>query len=119
MTDEAPVPGGDVLSGHVVPGPDAPPPAPAWPPAPRRPGLAQAMWRHHGPFIRPFLWLPAVWLNAMAVLAVSPLPARAFLAAGRPPVSPGRSCAGRARARGCTWPCPSPPRQRGSWPPGS
>ncbi len=83
MTDEAPPAGDDMLSGHVVPGPDAP--VPAWSPAPRRPGAVQAMWRHHGPFVRPFLWLPAAWLDAGAAHVVSPLAVQLLLGAG--PVS--------------------------------
>jgi S-DNA-T family DNA segregation ATPase FtsK/SpoIIIE len=38
------------------------------------------MWRHHGPFIAPFLPLPSVWADGAAAWAVSPLPARLVLA---------------------------------------
>jgi DNA segregation ATPase FtsK/SpoIIIE, S-DNA-T family len=78
MMDEAPHAGDDVLTGHIIPGlaePDARP-------APRRPGAAVAMWRHHGVFVKPFLWLPPVWLDAAAVHAVAPLPVKILLAAG-------------------------------------
>jgi S-DNA-T family DNA segregation ATPase FtsK/SpoIIIE len=43
------------------------------------------MWAHHGVFVKPFLWLPAVWLDAAAVHALAPLPVKILLAAG--PVS--------------------------------
>ena len=29
-------------------------------PAPRKPGAIRLMWRHHGPFAAPFLWIPAL-----------------------------------------------------------
>ena len=79
IEDEAPA-GGDELTGYVIPG--APAPSPASRPVPRGPRAAVAMWRHHGPFIRPFLWLPAVWLDAAAVQAVVPLPVKLILGAG-------------------------------------
>jgi S-DNA-T family DNA segregation ATPase FtsK/SpoIIIE len=84
MTDEGPPAGSDVLTGHVIPGLAEPEPEPARP-APRGPSAAGAIWRHHGVFVKPFLWLPAVWLDAAAVHALSPLPAKILLAAG--PVS--------------------------------
>jgi S-DNA-T family DNA segregation ATPase FtsK/SpoIIIE len=81
MTDEAPAAGDDVLTGHIIPGLAEPEPAPARP-VPRRPGAVVAMWRHHGVFVKPFLWLPAVWLDAAAVHALAPLPVKILLAAG-------------------------------------
>ena len=38
------------------------------------------MWRHHGRFVRPFLWIPAIWADALAVWYVVPLGARLLLA---------------------------------------
>jgi S-DNA-T family DNA segregation ATPase FtsK/SpoIIIE len=81
MMDEAPPAGDDVLTGHIIPGLAEPEPAPARP-APRGPGTAAAMWRHHGVFVKPFLWLPPVWLDAAAVHALSPLPVKILLAVG-------------------------------------
>jgi S-DNA-T family DNA segregation ATPase FtsK/SpoIIIE len=81
MTDEVPPGGGDVLTGHVVPG-EFPASFPADRPGPSGPCAAVAMWRHHGVFVRPFLWLPAVWLDAAAVHAVVPWPVKLILGAG-------------------------------------
>src|SRR5450755_2310600 len=81
MMDEAPPAGDDVLTGHIIPGLAEPEPAPARP-APRGRGTAAAMWRHHGVFVKPFLWLPPVWLDAAVVHALSPLPVKILLAVG-------------------------------------
>jgi S-DNA-T family DNA segregation ATPase FtsK/SpoIIIE len=72
---------GDVLTGAVVPGDDETP-APARPAlSPRQPGALRLMWRQHGPFIRPFLWIPGVWLDAEAARHVSPLIVQLLMAA--------------------------------------
>ena len=47
---------GTVVSDSGVP---AEPPRPE--PQPREPGALRLMWRHHGPFIKPFLWIIALW----------------------------------------------------------
>ena len=67
---------GTVVSGSTVPGePARPEPEPE--PQPRKPGAVRLMWRDNGPFIRPFLWLIAIWVDAVAahhaVLAASVL----------------------------------------------
>jgi S-DNA-T family DNA segregation ATPase FtsK/SpoIIIE len=73
--------GDEVLTGHVVPGDSTPEAAPArFTPRPRRPGASRLMWRCHGRFVRPFLWIPAIWVNALAVWYVTPLGARLLLA---------------------------------------
>jgi DNA segregation ATPase FtsK/SpoIIIE, S-DNA-T family len=69
--------GDKVLTGHVVTAEDVPP---ARVTAVARPGALRLLWRHHGPFIRPFLWLPAVWLDAAAVSHATPLAAQLLLA---------------------------------------
>ena len=79
--NHAVMPAGDEITGTVVVDTDdAPPAAPARPHAVPRPGAARLMWRHHGALIRPFGWLPGIWLNAAAVHAVSPLPVQVLLA---------------------------------------
>ena len=81
------LPSGDLepVEGVVVPGSGMPPHEEARPAVPRRKGAVAAMWAHHGPFVRPFLWLPGIWLDAAAAHAVSPLPVQLLLGAG--PVS--------------------------------
>jgi hypothetical protein len=71
------VPAGDLFPGEVRisfparPGPE-----------PRTPGMARLMWRHHGPFIRPFLLIGALWLDAAAAHDTSTLAVRLLLTAG-------------------------------------
>src|ERR1700722_12209768 len=70
--------GDEVLTGHVVTAEDVPPARAAAVSA--RPGALRLLWRHHGPVIRPFLWLPAVWADGAAAWYASPLAARLLLA---------------------------------------
>lgn len=84
--------GDDVLTGHVVTAEDVPPVRAASVAA--RPGAPRLLWRHHGPFIAPFLPLPFIWLDGFAVSHASPLAARILLAAA--PVA----IAARLRLRG-------------------
>ena len=76
--------GDGLVEGKVVTDPGDPFPGevrvtfPARPePEPRKPGAVRLMWRDNGPFIRPFLWLIAIWMDAAAahhaVLAASVL----------------------------------------------
>jgi DNA segregation ATPase FtsK/SpoIIIE, S-DNA-T family len=48
----------------------------------RKPGALRIMWRHYGDFIRPFLWLPAIWLDVDAAWHASPAGAQLVLTAG-------------------------------------
>jgi DNA segregation ATPase FtsK/SpoIIIE, S-DNA-T family len=50
--------------------------------APSKPGALRILWRHYGDFIRPFLWLPAIWVDAAAAWHVAPLGAQLVLTAG-------------------------------------
>ena len=69
------------MQGTVVSGPGMPDeparPEPEPEPQPKKPGALRLMWRLHGSFIRPFLWLIAIWVDAAAahhaVLAASVL----------------------------------------------
>ena len=74
--------GPGVIAGQVVPGDDAPGAAPArfTPKPPPPPGAVLAMWRHHGRYVRPFLWLPAIWANGAVVWYVASPGARWLLA---------------------------------------
>ena len=56
---------GTVVSGSGVPGEPARPESEPEP-QPKKPGAIRLMWRLHGPFIRPFLWLIAIWVDAAA-----------------------------------------------------
>ena len=102
------LPSGDLepVEGVVVPGPACPRMRRRGPPFPAG-GRVAAMWAHHGPFVRPFLWLPGIWLDAAAAHAVSPLAVQVLLAAG--PVA-GIAWAEAPRSPqglpACTWPCP-------------
>ena len=66
------------VDGLVVPGPDVR--LRRVRPAVRTPGALRLLWRHHGPFIRPFLWLPASGWTRRRV-AACPLGAQLLLAA--------------------------------------
>ena len=79
MTVTLPHPGDDVLTGHVVSAEDVPP-ARAATATPARPGALRLLWRHHGPFIRPFCWLPLTWADGFAVSHATPLAAQLLLA---------------------------------------
>jgi DNA segregation ATPase FtsK/SpoIIIE, S-DNA-T family len=70
--------GDKVLDGTVVSAEDVPPARAASVAA--RPGALRLLWRHHGPFIAPFLPLPFVWLDGFAVSRVTPLAAQLLLA---------------------------------------
>jgi DNA segregation ATPase FtsK/SpoIIIE, S-DNA-T family len=72
----------DVITGQVVSPDDASPAAPArfTLSSPPKPGAVLSMWRHHGRFVRPFLWLPAIWVNALAVWYAVPPGAKLLLA---------------------------------------
>src|SRR5512146_640563 len=70
--------GDDVLTGHVVSAEDVPPVRAKNLPA--RPGALRLLWRHHGPFIAPFLPLPLIWADGFAVSHATPLAARILLA---------------------------------------
>ena len=72
--------GNDVLSGHVVPAEDVPPARAGAVSTPARPGAPRLLWAHHGPFLKPYLWIPVVWLDGWAAWHASPLAARLLLA---------------------------------------
>ena len=76
--------GDGLLEGRVVPGSGDPTeaarPEPE-PQQPKKPGAFRLMWRHHGPFISPFLWLVALWADASAAHRAVPA-ARLLLTAG-------------------------------------
>ena len=74
-------PDADVITGQVVPADDVSGAAPVrFTPRLTQPGAFRLMWRHHGRFVRPFLWIPAIWADALAVWYVVPLGARLLLA---------------------------------------
>lgn len=75
------VPGEVVPDGDLFPG-EAPAAEPARPePLSRKPGMVRLMWRHHGPFIRPFLLLGVLWLYAAVVHRAPALEVRLLLTA--------------------------------------
>ncbi len=67
---------GTVVSDSGVP---AEPARPEPDPEPRKPGAIRLMWRHHGPFIKPFLWIAVLWLYAALVHRAHGLEVRALL----------------------------------------
>ena len=72
------------VQGTVVPGSGVPAESarPEPEPEPRKPGAFRLMWRHHGPFIRPFLWLVVIWVDAAAAHRSPVLAVRVLLTAG-------------------------------------
>ena len=60
---------GTVISDSGVPGEPA---RPEPEPEPRGPGALRLMWRHHGPFIKPFAWIGVLWLYAALVHRAAP-----------------------------------------------
>src|SRR6185312_4086973 len=88
--------GDGVLTGHVVTAEDVPPARAASVAA--RPGAPRLLWRHHGPFIRPFIWPFLVLADGWAVSRVSPLAAQ-FLLAVIPVAVAARLCLRRTRTR--------------------
>jgi DNA segregation ATPase FtsK/SpoIIIE, S-DNA-T family len=83
------MPPADTITGTVVTPDDAPPAVPARPQAGNRPGAARLLWRHHGPFVAPFLWIPAVWADGAAAHAVSPLAAQLLVGLAPPAIAAG------------------------------
>jgi S-DNA-T family DNA segregation ATPase FtsK/SpoIIIE len=77
--------GDGLVQGEVVPDGLFPGEAPAEPARPeplsRKPGMVRLMWRHHGPFIRPFLLLGVLWLYAAVVHRAPALEVRLLLTA--------------------------------------
>ena len=71
---------GEVVSDSGVPD-DTARPGPEPGETPRKPGALRLMWRHHGPVVRPYLWLAAIWLDAAAAHRAAPA-ARLLLTAG-------------------------------------
>ena len=69
------------VDGIVVPGPSVRLHGEVRPTV-RKPGVVRLMWRMHGPFIRPFWWLPGMWLDAFAAWHASPFGAQVFLTVG-------------------------------------
>ena len=90
--------GNEVLSGHVVPAEDVPPARAGAVSTPARPGAPRLLWAHHGPFVKPYLWIPVVWLDGWAAWHASPLAARLLLA-----IAPVAVTAG-VKLRGCRRP---------------
>ncbi len=70
----------EVLTGCLVPAGDVPAPAAERVQPPPQPGAWPLLWQHHGPFITPFLPIPAVWADGAAAHAVSPLAVQLLLA---------------------------------------
>src|SRR5450755_27665 len=60
--------GDEALSGRVVAvrshQPAAARSGPETEAAPKPPGVLRLMWRQHGPHVRPYLWIPALWADA-------------------------------------------------------
>jgi DNA segregation ATPase FtsK/SpoIIIE, S-DNA-T family len=76
--------GDGLLEGTVVPGSSTPaePARPEPEPQPKKPGTFRLMWRQHGPFIRPFLWLALIWVDASIAHRAPALAVRVLLTAG-------------------------------------
>lgn len=89
---------GDAITGTIVSADDASPAVPARPQAAPRPGAVRLMARHHGPFIRPFIYPFLVLADGLAVSHATPLAAQLLLAIA-PVTITARLCLRRTRAR--------------------
>ena len=73
--------GDGLVQGTVISGSGMPeePARPEPEPEPRGPGALRLMWRQHGPFIKPFLWIGVLWLYAAVVHRAHGVEVRALL----------------------------------------
>ncbi len=99
--------GDGYVQGTVVPGSGVPdePVRPEPEPQPKKPSAIRLMWWQYGPFIKPFLWLLAIWADASIAHRSPALAVRVLLTAG-PVVVMGIRLRRKAPERGTHLPEP-------------